>query len=181
MPGRLSFFLFIILTVTGIFLMFFYRPTAVQAWDDIYAPPDSVTSGLLAQHAQMGRPPDGDLGVPAHGAPLPRRHKAPWEFNWVIGVVLLTLTPAAVVHRLPAAWDQLGPLWAVTVGTNMIGWHAGVRKTRCASCCSAALRSAPTRCCDGTLHVLFFLFITVIFMAIHFWRVRKDGGISGPL
>ena len=33
--GGLSFFLFIILTVTGIFLMFFYRPTAVQAWDDI--------------------------------------------------------------------------------------------------------------------------------------------------
>jgi hypothetical protein len=24
-------------------------------------------------------------------------------------------------------------------------------------------------------------FVIVIFMAIHFWRVRKDGGISGPL
>ena len=31
------------------------------------------------------------------------------------------------------------------------------------------------------LHVLFLPFIIVIFMAIHFWRVRKDGGISGPL
>src|SRR5579871_3257734 len=30
--GGLSFFLFIILTVTGIFLMFFYRPTAASAW-----------------------------------------------------------------------------------------------------------------------------------------------------
>ena len=30
--GGLSFFLFILLTVTGIFLMFFYRPTAAQAW-----------------------------------------------------------------------------------------------------------------------------------------------------
>jgi len=35
--GGLSFFLFILLTVTGIFLMFFYRPTAAQAWDDIAA------------------------------------------------------------------------------------------------------------------------------------------------
>ena len=34
--GGLSFFLFILLTVTGIFLMFFYRPTAAAAWDDIY-------------------------------------------------------------------------------------------------------------------------------------------------
>ena len=31
------------------------------------------------------------------------------------------------------------------------------------------------------LHVLFFPFIIVVFMAIHFWRVRKDGGLSGPL
>ena len=31
------------------------------------------------------------------------------------------------------------------------------------------------------LHVLAFPFIIVIFMAVHFWRVRKDGGVSGPL
>src|SRR3982751_191771 len=35
--GGLSFFLFIVLTVTGIFLMFFYRPTSAQAWNDIHA------------------------------------------------------------------------------------------------------------------------------------------------
>jgi len=28
---------------------------------------------------------------------------------------------------------------------------------------------------------LFLPFVIVIFMAIHFWRVHKDGGISGPL
>jgi quinol-cytochrome oxidoreductase complex cytochrome b subunit len=31
------------------------------------------------------------------------------------------------------------------------------------------------------LHVLAFPFILVVFLAVHFWRVRKDGGISGPL
>jgi hypothetical protein len=29
--------------------------------------------------------------------------------------------------------------------------------------------------------VLFVPFIFVIFLAVHFWRIRKDGGISGPL
>ena len=24
-------------------------------------------------------------------------------------------------------------------------------------------------------------FVLVIFLAVHFWRIRKDGGISGPL
>ena len=31
------------------------------------------------------------------------------------------------------------------------------------------------------LHVLMLPFVIVIFMAVHFWRVRKDGGLSGPL
>ena len=48
--GGLSFFLFILLTVTGIFLMFFYRPTAAQAWDDIYTLQTSVTFGLLVRN-----------------------------------------------------------------------------------------------------------------------------------
>ena len=55
--GGLSFFLFIMLTVTGIFLMFFYRPTTAQAWNDIYTLQTSVTFGLLdTQHAPMGAP-----------------------------------------------------------------------------------------------------------------------------
>ena len=30
------------------------------------------------------------------------------------------------------------------------------------------------------LHCIAFPFVAVILIAIHFWRVRKDGGISGP-
>ncbi|CAN5838499.1 hypothetical protein BH23ACT1_BH23ACT1_09630 [soil metagenome] len=48
--GGLSFFLFILLTVTGIFLMFFYRPTAAQAWTDIQTLHTSVTFGLLVRN-----------------------------------------------------------------------------------------------------------------------------------
>ena len=31
------------------------------------------------------------------------------------------------------------------------------------------------------LHCIAIPFIMMIFMAVHFWRIRKDGGISGPL
>ena len=40
---------------------------------------------------------------------------------------------------------------------------------------------APTLLRFYVLHVLALPFLIVIFMAVHFWRVRKDGGISGPL
>ncbi|MCB0977756.1 MAG: DUF4405 domain-containing protein, partial [Acidimicrobiales bacterium] len=48
--GGLSFFLFILLTITGIFLMFYYRPTAAQAWTDIYTLQTSVAFGLLVRN-----------------------------------------------------------------------------------------------------------------------------------
>ena len=56
--GGLSFFLFILLTVTGIFLMFFYRPEATAAWNDISNLQTSVTFGLLVRNmTAAGCPP----------------------------------------------------------------------------------------------------------------------------
>ena len=51
-----------------------------------------------------------------HGA-----YKPPREFNWVIGVILLTLTLLLSFTGYLLPWDQLA-LWAVTVGTNMMGY-----------------------------------------------------------
>src|SRR5213593_262062 len=48
--GGLPFFLFILLTVTGIFLMFFYRPTTASAWNDISTLHTSVAFGLLVRN-----------------------------------------------------------------------------------------------------------------------------------
>src|SRR5438270_12993437 len=51
-----------------------------------------------------------------HGA-----YKPPREFNWVIGVILLTLTLLLSFTGYLLPWGQLA-LWAVTVGTNMMGY-----------------------------------------------------------
>ena len=51
-----------------------------------------------------------------HGA-----YKPPREFNWVIGVMLLLLTLLLSFTGYLLPWDQLA-LWAVTVGTNMMGY-----------------------------------------------------------
>src|SRR5262245_4333475 len=48
--GGLSFFLFILLTVTGIFLMFFYRPTAAAAWPTVRELEPAVTFGSLVRN-----------------------------------------------------------------------------------------------------------------------------------
>ena len=121
--GGLSFFLFILLTVTGIFLMFFYRPESTVAWDDISNLQTSVTFGLLVRNMHRWGAHLMVLSVFLHMARVfyHGAYKAPREFNWVIGVILLTLTLLLSFTGYLLPWDQLA-LWAVTVGTNMIGY-----------------------------------------------------------
>ena len=121
--GGLSFFLFILLTVTGIFLMFFYRPTAAQAWDDIATLKSSVTFGLLVRNMHRWAAHLMVLSVFLHMARVfyHGAYKAPREFNWIIGVMLLQLTLLLSFTGYLLPWDQLA-LWAVTVGTNMMGY-----------------------------------------------------------
>ena len=110
-----------------------------------------------------------------HGA-----YKAPREFNWVIGVILLLLTLLLSFTGYLLPWDQLA-LWAVTVGGNM-GGYAPVVGAQVKFILFAGLEpTTATLLRFYVAHCLFLPFIIVIFMAVHFWRVRKDGGISGPL
>jgi quinol-cytochrome oxidoreductase complex cytochrome b subunit len=180
--GGLSFFLFIILTVTGIFLMFFYRPAAANAWGDIKSLQTSVTFGLLVRNMHRWAAHLMVLSVFLHMARVfyHGAYKPPREFNWVIGVVLLTLTLLLSFTGYLLPWDQLA-LWAVTVGTNMMGYTPVFGSQVRFVLLGGAEISSATLLRWYVLHVLLLPFVIVIFMAVHFWRVRKDGGISGPL
>jgi quinol-cytochrome oxidoreductase complex cytochrome b subunit len=180
--GGLSFFLFIILTVTGIFLMFFYRPTAATAWGDIKALQTSITFGLLVRNMHRWAAHLMVLTVFLHMARVfyHGAYKPPREFNWVIGVILLTLTLLLSFTGYLLPWDQLA-LWAVTVGTNMMGYTPVFGSQVRFVLLGTKEIGTQTLLRWYTLHVLLLPFVVVIFMAIHFWRVRKDGGISGPL
>ena len=110
-----------------------------------------------------------------HGA-----YKSPREFNWVIGIVLLLLTLLLSFTGYLLPWDQLA-LWAVTVGTSLAGYSPLIAKQANFVLLGGVVVGPDTLLRWYVLHVLLLPFIIVIFMAVHFWRVRKDGGISGPL
>src|SRR5947207_15809284 len=107
-------------------------------------------------------------------------YKSPREFNWAVGVILLTLTLLLSFTGYLLPWDQLS-LWAVTVGTNMMGYTPVFGSQVRFVLLGGVEIGSDTLLRWYVLHVLMFPFVIVIFMAIHFWRVRKDGGISGPL
>ncbi len=180
--GGLSFFLFIVLTITGIFLMFYYRPAAPEAYIDIAALSTDVAFGQLVRnlhrwgaHLMVITVFLHMTRVFYHGA-----YKPPREFNWVVGVMLLFLTLLLSFTGYLLPWDQLA-LWAVTVGTNMGGYTPVFGDQVSFVLLGGIQVGGPTLLRFYVLHVLALPFIIVIFMAVHFWRVRKDGGISGPL
>ena len=180
--GGLSFFLFILLTITGIFLMFYYTPTVEQAYADTAALSTNVAFGSLIRNMHRWGAHLLVLSVFLHMSRVfyHGAYKPPREFNWVVGVVLLLLTLLLSFTGYLLPWDQLA-LWAVTVGTNMAGFVPVVGSQVKFALLGSAEVTANTLLRWYVLHVLFFPFIIVIFMAVHFWRVRKDGGISGPL
>ena len=184
--GGLSFFLFILLTVTGIFLMFFYRPAAGPgteiAFADMQALSQEIYFGdfvrnmhrwgahlmVLTVFLHMAR-------VFYHGA-----YKPPREFNWVVGVILLLLTLLLSFTGYLLPWDQLA-LWAVAVGTSMMGFTPVFGQQVQFVLLGGVEIGADTLIRWYVLHVLLLPFVLTIFLAVHFWRIRKDGGISGPL
>jgi quinol-cytochrome oxidoreductase complex cytochrome b subunit len=177
----MSFFLFILLTVTGIFLMFFYRPSAGAGQELAYADMQRITAGVqfgdlvrnmhrwaghlmvLTVFLHMAR-------VFYHGA-----YKPPREFNWVVGVILLFLTMLLAFTGYLLPWDQL------TVGTSMAGFTPVFGQQVQFVLLGGVEIGPETLLRWYVLHVLALPFVLVIFLAVHFWRIRKDGGISGPL
>jgi quinol-cytochrome oxidoreductase complex cytochrome b subunit len=77
-------------------------------------------------------------------------------------------------------WDQLA-IWAVTVGTNMMGYTPVFGRQVKFVLVGGLEVGPPTLIRWYVLHVLALPFVAVLLMAVHFWRIRKDGGISGPL
>jgi len=181
--GGLSFFLFLVLTVTGVYLMFWYTPSATQAYTDILNLQTEVTFGLLTRnihrwgaHLMVFFVFLHMMRVFYHGA-----YKPPREFNWVVGVVLLFLTTFGLSftgYLLP--WDQIA-FWAITIGSNMAGYIGLVNYPGNVLLLGGLEVGQNTLLRFYVLHIMFMPLITAIFLAVHFWRIRKDGGISGPL
>ncbi len=193
--GGITFLLFLILVISGVLLMFYYHPSAEQAYWDIKDLEHQVPFGLFLRnlHRWAGHLMVITVMIHMFRVFMTGAYKAPRQFNWVIGVFLLVMTFLLSFTGYLLPWDQLG-FWAITVGTNMaaatpfLGYEGpfsaelGVNTYNDirffllggSSVGPNALLRAYVWHCIGIPT------IALVAMFVHFWRVRKDGGISGP-
>jgi quinol-cytochrome oxidoreductase complex cytochrome b subunit len=193
--GGITFYLYLVLTVTGIYLMFYFHPSKVQAFRDILYLRHDVPFGNLLRNMHRWGAHAMVITVWLHmfRVFLTGSYKKPREFNWTVGVLLLTFTLLLSFTGYLLPDDQLG-FWAVTVGTNMaratpfLG-HEGPFGPQLGFTAFNDIRFALL---GGSIvdanallrayiwHCIALPVIATVFMIVHFWRVRKDGGISGP-
>jgi len=178
--GGLSFFLFIVLTVTGLYLMFYYVPSVEHAYQNMYDLKFVVTFGAVIRNMHRWAAHAMVITVWLHVARVfyTGAYKKPREFNWAIGTTLLLLTLLLSFTGYLLPWDQLS-IWAITVGTNMARYApiAGPYTRYLMLGGKAVGANALLR--FYVAHVVGLPLVAFLLMVVHFWRVRKDGFSGG--
>lgn len=191
--GLILFFLLIITVVSGVLLMIYYNPSIENAYNSVKDINYVVFAGKLMRNIHKWGGEGMNVAIMLHmarvfytGSYIKRR-----EFNWVVGIVLLVLTFGINLSGYMLPWDQLA-YWALLLVANIIQSPReitealGITKYFDFGGLSKELflggtvagKEALTRV--YLLHIVFLPLILFIFVGVHFWRIRKDGGLTKP-
>jgi quinol-cytochrome oxidoreductase complex cytochrome b subunit len=183
--GTISAALFLLLTLSGLPLLFLYVPSVERAYQSVKDIEFVITFGSWIRAVHRISAHLMVIAVSLHlirvfltgayknGVGRGQRR----EINWVIGVAmyLSTLFLSFTGYLLP--WDQLA-FWAVTVGTNIASSIPWIGPTVRELLIGGRTIEQATLIRFYALHIVILpLFLGVLF-AYHMWRVRKDGGLA---
>jgi quinol-cytochrome oxidoreductase complex cytochrome b subunit len=179
--GGISAVLVVMLVVTGTLLMFRYEPSVERAYISIKFLESQVMFGALFRAVHHWSANLLVITVILHLVRvfLTGGFKRGRTINWLVGLSLLLVVLAFNFTGYLLPWDQLA-YWAVTVGTSLISYIPLIGKSL-----SQVLLGGP-EVGQGALtnfyaiHVALLPILLAVVMAYHFWRIRKDGGISQP-
>jgi len=187
-------FLFLIMLFTGVILMIYYTPSVDVAYQSVKDIVNVVPGGRIIRNMHRWASQGMIIIVFLHllrvfytGSYLGNR-----SLNWVIGVVLLVITLLSNFSGYLLPWDQLA-YWAVTIGSNIAAsareltdllgitnaFDPGGFLKKLLIGGETVGQAALSR--FFALHVIFLPLTMLILLGIHFWRIRKDGGLSRPV
>lgn len=178
--GFISTVLFAILLITGVYLMFFYTPAVTMAYGDMQVLRSQVGFGQLIRNVHRWGAHLMVLAVVFHLVRvfIDGGYKAPRQFNWVIGVGLLVVTLAYSFTGYLLPWDQLA-YWAVTVGSDLVQYAPGVGPWMRNFLLGGATIGQAALLRFYVIHVAVLTAAFFALMAVHLWRLRKDGLVVG--
>ena len=179
--GGITFFLFVMLAVTGYFMTLYYVPSPEQAYDAVDYLTFEVPMGQVIRgvHHWSGNLMMVTIFLHMLRVFIYGAYKKPREINWISGVFLFCLVMGFGFTGYLLPWDQKA-YWATKVGTSIMGTVPVVGDYTLRLMRGGSDLGALTLTRFYTLHVLFLPLVTVIFLLAHFVMIRKQG-ISSPL
>ncbi len=183
--GTITFVVFMVLTVTGVVLMFLYVPSVERAYWSIKDLDHAVSFGWLLRrlHRISAHLMVALVFLHMFRVFLTGSYKAgeivtsARPFNWVLGVTLLVLTLLLSFTGYLLPWDQLA-FWAITVGTNIAAAVPWVGETIRQFLLGGTIIGQPTLIRFYVLHCALLPIALFAIAAWHMWRIRKDGGLA---
>lgn len=191
--GLILSFLFLIMISTGFILLMNYTPSVERAYDSVKDIIFIVPGGRYIRNIHRWA---------AHGMVLiaflhmirtflTASYQGKRKTNWIIGVFMLLVVLFMNFSGYLLPWDQLA-YWAVTIGANIA---ASARELTDLLGITNFLdiggffkklliggedvgQAALSR--FFMLHVVFLPLTLLVLTGWHFWRIRKDGGITSP-
>jgi len=180
--GLISFFLFLILVVSGILVMFYYNPSTELAYRSMKDLEFVVSFGVVLRNVHRWSAHAMVAFAFLHMCRVfyTGSYKAPREFNWVVGVCLLILTLFLSFTGYLLPWDQLA-FWAVTVGSNIAAYMPVIGDYLRFLMLGGNEVGQMALLRFYVLHVALLPLAACALLGVHFWRIRKDGGLSRPM
>jgi quinol-cytochrome oxidoreductase complex cytochrome b subunit len=184
---------FLITVVTGLLLMVYYKPSTDLAYQSIKDIHFTVYTGRFIRNIHRWAAHVMVVTVLLHMARVffTGSYKKPREFNWLVGLGLLVITLALSFTGYLLPWDQLA-YWAITIGSNIANspreltdalgitrwFDPGGFQKRLLLGANYVGQDALIR--FYVLHVFLLPMALVTLLGVHFWRIRKDGGLARP-
>lgn len=183
--GTVSAALLLLLTLSGLPLLFLYVPSVERAYGSVKDIEFVITFGYwirsvhrFAAHFMVAAVFLHLVRVFLTGAykngPGGGQHR---EWNWLMGIVMLLLTLFLSFTGYLLPWDQLA-YWAVTVGTNIASAVPWVGPQIRELLLGGRNIDQATLIRFYVLHVIVLPGGLGVLFAYHMWRIRKDGGLA---
>ena len=185
---------FLVALVTGVLLMCYYKPYPDVAYQSIKDIHFVVPTGRFIRNIHRWSANIMVVAVLLHMARVfyTGAYRKPREFNWLIGLALLAITLGLSFTGYLLPWDQLA-YWAITIGANIAqsprevtdalgvtAWmDPGGLQRQLLLGSDMVGEEALIR--FYVLHVMVLPLALVMLLAVHFWRIRKDGGLARPV
>jgi cytochrome b6 len=174
--GGMTLFLFIVQVSTGVLLLFYYRPSADEAYESVQFLMAEVQFGWLVRsmHAWAANLMIFTLFLHFFSVLLLRAYRPPREITWVSGMVLLGLALGFGFTGYLLPWNELA-YFATRVGTEIVRVVplAGQFLLRVARGGDDVSGATLTR--FYAIHVALLPATAVVLVALHVYLVQRHG------